>query len=149
MNEINYAGNSLTVDDTIRVGVINLSDGNNWIELDSTPVKLAAGLLTPEALWFRERSRIERPRGRPICLPHPRRERREEAHAAAPVLLTRPRQPMVGRADFRRFNHTRSDCALNRYHRFEQVRTSPINRSGCGKFSEHRFADLVYSTYPK
>jgi hypothetical protein len=95
-------------DDVIRIGMVDLRDNDRWIELGETPAwNWQQGCMLQWLPGSRPRGRLERPRGWPLRLPHPRREADEARTLPAPIYAVSPDGKWAVTHDFRRLNDTR------------------------------------------
>ena len=75
--EVDFEHRSPTADDVIKIGMVDLEDGDRWIELgESRAWCWQQGCMLQWRPGSNDRSPLERSPGRPFRLPHPRRRRR-------------------------------------------------------------------------
>ena len=117
--EVDFEHRSPRPDDVIKVGMIDLHDGDRWIELgDSRAWCWQQGCMLQWLPGSAQRGHLERPRGRPLRLPHPRRQDAASKRTIpSPIYTISPDGKQAVAPDFRRINDMPAGLRLHRHPR--------------------------------
>ena len=113
-NQVDFQGRQPKPDDVIQLGMIDLLQDDRWIELAQTTAWCwQQGCMLQWLPGSKTRSHLQRPRRRPLCLPHPGREDREERTLPGPIYAVSPDAKWAIAPDFRRLADQRPGYGYN------------------------------------
>jgi hypothetical protein len=114
--EVPFEHRSPTADDVIKIGMVDLQDGDRWIELgQSTAWCWQQGCMLQWLPGSKTKVLWNDPRGRSFCVPHPRREDGRRTNDSACGLLGQSRRENCGHSRFPTHSGRASRLRISRF----------------------------------